>query len=911
MSCSRKLLGMVLSAALFAAAFRITAQSGQDTNSAQAPQPNAASDSSAQVTELIKKADEQMNLTGQFQKSAEYAQQAADLGLKIGDKAGAANALNYLAAALAIQGRLAEARDVAQKDVTLAREAGDKKVLEQVLNTAGGVIGESGRYEEALAYFNECLDTARDIDDQTMQYMSYLNIGEAYTRSGEPDRAEVPLQESLRIAHELKHGSLSASDPSKKAVEMALLNLGSMEFERGNYSKALDYYTQVHLSVPQSPLWKISALKGMAESSEDLGDSSRAVELLEETIPLAEKSSSEVQLAQLVSDLGVSQAKEGQLDAALESEAKSISIVQNASGDPDLEWQIESRTANVLRALGRNEEALQHYQSAINGIESLRSVALATEEGRAGVLAKSHETYAEAADLLVSQHHDTKAFEMAERGRARGFIEMLALTRDGLPDELTPEQSKREADLQVRISSIQKTLWKGGISANEQQERRKELAAAENDVDAFHVAVRHSNPRFASIRYPEPISVGRVQSELLDNKSVLLEFMLGEKRSLVWVVSKDQLTSAVLPPRREIERQVLDFRKALTERASVLTAQSAIARIERLGSALYATLVGPIRDAIPSGANVIIVPDGILSYLPFETLVSGTRRNSMGELEPVYALEKLRISYAPSAGALAAVRSLNPAPRVWEKMLLAFGDPNVGGHGAAARANKTALVRTSDTAIASDSGVPPVQSAYNTYAERGFSLVPLPFTREEVLGIGKLFSPAQRQLYLGDSATEEAIKKERLNEYRYIHLASHGLIDESVPGLSGILFSRNLASREDGVLEAGEIMQLKLSADLITLSACSTGLGKLINGEGILGLTRAFFYAGARNVAVSLWNVNDSATSELMKAFYLNLKNGLPMDESLRQAKLDLLKGANPEWKQPYFWAAFVLVGKG
>jgi CHAT domain-containing protein len=144
-----------------------------------------------------------------------------------------------------------------------------------------------------------------------------------------------------------------------------------------------------------------------------------------------------------------------------------------------------------------------------------------------------------------------------------------------------------------------------------------------------------------------------------------------------------------------------------------------------------------------------------------------------------------------------------------------------------------------------------------------------------VLGIGNLYAANQRQVYLGEQAREETVKTEKLQDYRYIHFASHGFIDETQPSRSGILFSRDSHSTDDGVLQMGEIMRLKLNADLVTLSACSTGLGKLVNGEGILGLTRAFFYTGARNVTVSLWNVNDSSTSALMKAFYENLNRSL------------------------------------
>ena len=163
----------------------------------------------------------------------------------------------------------------------------------------------------------------------------------------------------------------------------------------------------------------------------------------------------------------------------------------------------------------------------------------------------------------------------------------------------------------------------------------------------------------------------------------------------------------------------------------------------------------------------------------------------------------------------------------------------------------------------------------------------------------------------GLAYAEETVKTARLDDYRFIHFASHGFLDEIKPGRSGILLSHTPQSKEDGILQIGEIMRLKLNADLVTLSACSTGLGKLVNGEGILGLTRSIFYAGARNVAVSLWNVNDSATATLMASFYRNLRQGLTKDEAMRQARLTLLHGPQRVWRHPYYWAAFVIEGEG
>jgi CHAT domain-containing protein len=857
---------------------------------------NTAPDPGAQIDVLIQQSKEAMNIKVQFQRSEELARQALELSEKAGDKGRAAMATVYLESAIAYQGRLPEALEIAQKNVPVARESGNKKALEQALNSLASITGGLGRYEEALGIFYECLDLAREINDSTMQYMSLLNIGEAYVRSDNPDKAELPLQESLRIARELKP-DVRASNPSKKATEMTLLNLGGMEMARQRYRAALNYYEQVHESQPESSLWVVAALQGIAKSYEQLGEPQKAIEFIDQAIPIAEKAASGVEYRSLLSALGVNQEKLGNLNAALVSENKALGLIHEAGGDPDLEWQVESSIAHIERALGNSDEALQHYRKSIRGIELLRSVALNTEEGRAGVVERSRATYAETADLLIDLHSQSEALEMAERARARAFLDMLVESRVGVADELTPDQRKQENAILGRVSGAQRQLWNQNLSSDERKKNEAELNAAEADLEKLHLQIRETNPHYASLQYPEPIHVEAIQSKLLAEHTALIEYLLGEKRSLAWVVTKDKITTTILPGRKDIEERVAAYRKLLGKRVSALTLEQSLTRINVLGGELFDLLFKPIETGLRASKTLIVVPDGTLGYLPFEALVTASDHG-----RNTYLAEKFAIVYGPSASALVTVGEMNRQV-MSHRTLLAFGDPVITPEN---ELPKIASEQSSDS-------IAKVRSASlaEDYAERGFSLSRLPYTRDEVMGIGKLFPPDQRRLYLGADAREEKVKREELEDFRYIHFATHGFLDELHPGRSGILLSRAPDSKEDGILQTGEIMRLKLKADIVTLSACSTGLGKLMNGEGVLGLTRAFFYAGARNVAVSLWNVNDSATATLMESFYQSLRRGLPKSEALRQAKLHLLRGSQPLWRHPYFWAPFVVEGQG
>ena len=878
----------------------------QDSAGGAAISGAAPAGAPTQLKQLLDEGYEVLNAQGNYVRAAEIAGQAQQLSRELGDKSSEAHALVLLGAAVSYQGRVNEALEIAQQTLTVARDSGDKREIEQALNNLGGMTGGIGRYEESIGYFYACFDLAREINDPIMQYMSLLNVGEAYTVSGEPELGQDPLQKALKLAGTLDRGDPASKARAKKGREMALSYLAENEMARARFSEALRYYQAVDASHPQTPLWAIGAIEGMAKAHQLLGKPAEAIPLFEQALALAEKSKGTFQVAHIMSNLGTSQEAVGLLEEALASQERSLAMVRSDGTWTEEEWQIQSRIAHVLRSMGHNDEAIQHYQQAIAGIEQLRSVALNTEMGRAGLMVLAHDTYMQTADLLVEMHRNNDAFAIAERGRARAFLDMLAISREGLPDDLTPEQASREKSLLAQISSTQKELWKEGISPKELQEHKAKLISAEEDLDAFQVSVRRSNPRYSSIRYPEPLDIARVRSELLDDKTVLLEYLLGEKRSLVWVLTRDATTVRTLPSRSRIQQQVTAYRKLLSERASVLNLERSLEEIEKAGSALYSTLLAPLGGSIHAGERVVIVPDGVLNYLPFEALVIGSKREATGQISPTYALEKFSISYGPSASALLAIHAVTPRERLWNKSLLAFGDPVLELGGARSEGVRAARSIEAEASEDVDRSIP---TSYDHYAERGLSLARLPFTRDEVLNIGRLFPSSKRQLYLGESATEAALRGENLDQYRYIHFATHGFLDESSPARSAIMLSHARTSEGPGVLDAGEIMRLKINADIVTLSACSTGLGEMVSGEGILGLTRAFFYAGAHNVAVSLWNVSDSATAGLMESFYANLKRGAAKSDALRKAKLSLVRGSNPAWRHPYFWAAFILVG--
>jgi CHAT domain-containing protein len=380
-----------------------------------------------------------------------------------------------------------------------------------------------------------------------------------------------------------------------------------------------------------------------------------------------------------------------------------------------------------------------------------------------------------------------------------------------------------------------------------------------------------------------PASVGKVQKQLSPDKEYVLEFFLGERRSFAWLVTSNDVSVEILPGRQEIEKAVEPYLAAINTRPNNLYLERRLATQRELAEKLCSQLLGRLAGRLAPDKQLIVVPDGILYYLPFETL----RHNGR------YLVEDHDLRYAPSASLLGLLRALQSQAKAEDKLdLLAFGDPLFSPEGTKPKRGINDIDATRQAVNATD----------------GFQLDALPWTRNEVEGIAKLFAPDRCRVFLGKESTEEAIKAAPLRRYRRLHLATHALANEKNPSRSAIVLTLDADPQEDGFLEVGEIAELDLDCDLVVLSACQTGRGQLFSGEGIVGLSRAFLYAGARSVVVSLWNVSDLSTSALMKNFYQHLIRNMSNAAALREAKLQMLR-SDTETRHPYYWAPFIIIG--
>ncbi|MDI6846269.1 MAG: CHAT domain-containing protein, partial [Candidatus Saccharicenans sp.] len=367
-----------------------------------------------------------------------------------------------------------------------------------------------------------------------------------------------------------------------------------------------------------------------------------------------------------------------------------------------------------------------------------------------------------------------------------------------------------------------------------------------------------------------------LQKEFLPKNRLIFDYFLGQDESYCFVIGRKSFRVILLPSENEIEKSIKLYIKLLASRE---TREQDL----RLAGRSIGNLLLPLEElADPEINSLIIIPDGLLYYLPFEALIF----EQPGKSEGGYLLERFNISYSPSISTLIRLKSAGQSPD-YSKELLAFGRPAHGRWFKNQLQNRIYYIKGS-------------------VSSGDISLPSLPFSRKEIKQLADLFPAEKTDVYLGRSASEENLKALDLNCYRIIHFACHGLISERYPQRSSLVLTAGRGSREDGFLSVREVYSLRMRPELVVLAACESSRGPVEKVEGAIGMPRVFMLAGSRAVISALWAVNDLASQELMTEFYRQLQAGKAKDEALRQAKIKLLSGSK---SHPYYWAGYVLSG--
>jgi CHAT domain-containing protein len=876
---------------------------------------------------------EALHYLGDMKGKAECIDALIPIYRELGNHLGEARALSNKANAFNSLGDYQAALQTAQQALRVFQAEGDRVQESFALNSLGQIYRSLNEHQLALDHYEHALVIRREGKDKRLLGITLGDMGVTYYELGDFPRALDYFNQSLAISEEL-------GDQRTKAIR--LQSLGMIWKRTGETAKALDAQTQ-SLTLARAVGDRQAegrTLISMSDLHLLLGEKENARESLTQALELARATSDPVGEAAVLRKVGGLAAANGDWQQAINLFQQSLSLA-HSTGDLQGERDALVNLAQTERDRNNLSEARDYHEKALELTESLRAKIL-RQELRASYLASRQEEYELYADLLLQLHqqqpdagHAAAALQVSERGRARSLLETLtearADIRQGVDAGILAEERKL-AD-RVRAKELQRTQLIGNPQAAKQTEAlAKEIGDLLNEYQTLQGRVRAVSPRYAALTQPQPMTAAEIQTQHLDSHTILLEFSLGEKRGWLWAVTPDAITSHLLPPRAQIETSARKIYELLTAR-QLKKVESDAERETRIAgadanftkevAALSQMLLGGIADKLRrewKGKRLLVVAGGVLEYLAFAALpVPSTGQPLIADHE---------IVNLPSASVLSAIRRETARRAAAAKAVAVLADPvfEVSDPRVITAAKRRPLgqkmaVNTRSPAqsqpFSTNSTDTPLMRSVRSLGRgvhqangRG-SLSRLPFSREEAGAIGSLV-PAESFLKATDfRASRAAATSGELSNYRIVHFATHGLLNSEHPELSGLVLSLvdENGKVQDGFLRMHEIYNLQLPADLVVLSACQTALGKEIRGEGLVGLTRGFMYAGAQRVVASLWQVDDLATAKLMERFYRGmLKDGMRPAAALRAAQVEMMK--QKRWASPYFWAAFVLQGE-
>ncbi|MCI0490613.1 MAG: CHAT domain-containing protein [Blastocatellia bacterium] len=830
------------------------------------------------------------------------------------------------------------------------------------------------RYRSALDYYRKSLDLFRALSNRKKEAETLFEIATIHNLLGESQKAINYCHESLLIAeaesdtgdraralnymgvvyHSLyDHQSafyyftqaLSLFEGAGRYEEaLTLYNLARVSADMGQYREALEFYDKslALMRAFQDASSEGFILSGIGGLHFLQGDAQKALELFTRSLKLFREHVIPRGEAIVLNQIGKCHESLGDHEKAIDyfnQALKLLRAIEDKTGQAVSLYNI----SNIERRRGNNDSALKHIAAAIEIIESLRA-RVDIEQLRASFLASFQNFYGLQVELLMQagkrqernlydERNAIAAFEVSERARARTLLEAIGRQRISLTADAHGEliESEREAARKLRDKAGALTrLLMGKHTEAEAANARREVETATLEHQQVKARIRQSNPRYANLVEPQPATLAEIQRQSLDADSLLLEYHLGRERSYLWAVTKTSFASFELPPSGEIEREAKRVYSLLTSRNRQVRFETVDERRLRYAkddadlndamSDLSRMILAPVAAHL-AGKNLLVVADGALHYIPFAALPVPETRGRIAASPRL----SLSASYIPlvveheivmtaSASTLALLRKELAGRKIAPRMIAVLADPVFDRRDErlqAAMAKRRPAQASATRGLAETSEI--LRAAKDAgLVDSELELPRLPATRREAEAIAALVPASSRFQALDFDASRATATSPDLSQYRYVHFATHGILNSRYPELSGVVLSLfdEQGRERDGFLRGYEVLNLRLPAELVVLSGCRTGLGKEVRGEGLVGLTRAFMYAGAARVAVSLWDVSDEGTAELMARFYRGMlgPKRLRPAEALRAAQIEMWK--ETRWHLPYYWASFVLQGE-
>jgi len=727
-------------------------------------------------------------------------------------------------------------------------------------------------YASTLLHRGEALAREIGFDEALSGCLGDLG-GIAYL-IGDYDDALARYAEAVRLA----------GDPRRRG--WYLLNSGSILGYQGRHEEALAVYADAHEAMIAASDRRSEAtiLQMKGQSLCELKRYDEGLVMLDDAIAFAREWELPLDETYALHFKGHALLDLGRLDEAAAALSAAGDIAE-ATGYFDISESALLGRAKVARGQGRLEEALSYLEEAVDIVNTVRRRSGGSAGLQSGYFSQVGRSFDEMISVLGELHaadpargHDRRAYDTAQMAKARSLLDLLAEAEVDLRVRAGGEYQEREAEILSGIAALQSAL--PDAPADSAATMAAEIAGLESRLDLLETELREADPRYAELRYPRPCTLTRAQREVLHESELLLEYQLGLEDSHLFAVTRDGFRMIDLPARAVIEEQV---RALLPMLRDYNVTGAAAAYYEPTARALARLLLDPVAGELAGATRLTIVPDGALHYLPFEALPVRDGGGAMYASLPFLALDT-DVSYAPSVSALQRLRDPAHAP-----------------------APVTGLQIVADPVQAA-----PDETSVFAQVAGAAGLRPVPYVDEEITTLTGLgFEPTV--LHRGAEATTAALAHSPVSAgYRYLHFAAHGLFNEQSPAFSGLVLSPDPETGDDGFLSVSEIFALDLDCEQVTLSACSSALGEQIDGEGLVGLTRAFMYAGARGVVASLWDIPGRGAAVFMADYYERLADGEASVSALSGAKRAMIRSGSTDeldMAHPAMWSAFVLSG--
>jgi len=912
-------------------------------------------------------------LLGDNQKALQYCRESAGLGRSLGYLKGEAQAIEIRGQVKYSMGDLTGSLETYAEALPKFLESHDLAGQAQTLLDFGYTYSDLSESEKALRAYQQALPLFRAVSNPRGEALTLTAMGHVYSKVGEKQRALNLYNQSIVLLKPIEdlvatafnfdglgylHSELGDKEVALEQYETTLAlfrkakyrygevgtlwKIGEIYVFKEDYETALKYLKE-SLSISKTigdPRMESIPVGLIGRVNERLGNKAIALDSYQRELELNRTGKDRREEAYTLASIGRVYQSLGDTQKALNHYYLALTL-NRETGDRFGESSTLYRIANVERDIGSLDEAKTNSDRSIALIESLRTQ-VASHDLRSSYVASVHQYYELNIDILMDLHKlrpserfDKAALEASESSRARTLLETLAEANADIRQGVNYQLLERERALQRQLdANAQRQLKLGGRSArNEALSLEHEIHTLTAEYQDVEGQIRASSPRYSALTQPIPLKLNQIQ-QLLDSETLFLEYSLGERRSFAWILTRESIWSFELPERAKIESAARNLYQVLTapNGAGLEQADKRGQSSTRKGETDYAIAARRLSKMVldPLAAfldkkRLVVIAEGALQYVPFAALPAPPFSSTQGvnalasaqlgdEISPLIVDHE--IITLPSASVLAVQRQQIarrlPAPNavaVLADPVFDRSDPRVSTRVLAEPRIGRGSSRSSAPSFSPSSAVA------RALRDIGFSAngeIPrLVFSRREGEEVFAAAPAGQSMKALDFSANRATAMSSELARYRIIHIATHGLLNSEHPELSGILLSMvdEKGRPVDGFLQLHEIYNLNLPADLVVLSACQTALGKDIRGEGLVGLTRGFMYAGAARVIASLWKVDDVATSELMAQFYKEMfTNGERPAAALRAAQIRLFQ--QKRWRSPYYWAGFVLQGE-